>query len=249
MKKIENICYSDIGHPAQKLDLYLPEAESFPIFVYFHGGGIESGDKADVETMITYLLKKQIAVASVNYRMYPTAVYPEFIRDAAASVAWVRQNIEQYGSCTGIFVGGSSAGGYLSMMLCFDKKYFAPFGFLPTELAGFVHDAGQPTCHFNVLRERGLDSRLVVVDESAPMFHIGREPEYAPMQFIVSDDDMENRYEQTMLMLSTLKHFGYQNYDCKLMHGTHCQYVGEMYENGESILGKIVYEFIQKTLA
>lgn len=41
MKKIENIPYSEIGNKRQVLDLYLPEdTDSFPLFVYFHGGGI-----------------------------------------------------------------------------------------------------------------------------------------------------------------------------------------------------------------
>ena len=68
------------------------------------------------------------------------------------------------------------------------------------------------------------------------------EPEYAPMLFVVSDNDMENRYEQTMLMLSTLRHFKYDQSKIalKVMSGTHCHYV-DRYENG---LGSLVYEFI-----
>ena len=34
-------------HSAQALDLYLPDAAHFPVFVYFHGGGLEAGDKRD----------------------------------------------------------------------------------------------------------------------------------------------------------------------------------------------------------
>ena len=40
--------YFDIpygAHSAQRLDIHLPECESFPVFIYFHGGGFESGDK------------------------------------------------------------------------------------------------------------------------------------------------------------------------------------------------------------
>ena len=46
------------------------------------------------------------------------------------------------------------------------------------------------------------------------------------MRFIVSDNDMTNRYEQTMLVLSTLSHFGYKNYDHVVMHGGHIQQIG-----------------------
>jgi hypothetical protein len=66
------------------------------------------------------------------------------------------------------------------------------------------------------------------------------------MLVIVSDNDMENRYEQTMLLVSTLKHFGHtDNVTLKVMHGTHCAYVRAVDEKGDSILGKLVLEFIQ----
>lgn len=64
------------------------------------------------------------------------------------------------------------------------------------------------------------------------------------MRFIVSDDDMENRYEQTMLVLSTMKHFGYSRYDHKVMHGKHCQYCNT--QNGrEGGLGALILDFIK----
>ena len=34
-----------------------------------------------------------------------------------------------------------------------------------------------------------------------------------------------------MLMLSTLRHFGYGNYDCVVKNGTHCKYVKEIDED------------------
>ena len=155
--------------------------------------------------------------------------------------------MSRYGKVKNIFVGGSSAGGYLSKMLCFDKRWLAPYGIKPTDIAGFYHDAGQPTCHFNVLRERGIDSRRVIVDDSAPLYHIGEDSGYPPMLILVSDHDMENRYEQTMLLISTLKHFGHTDtVTLKIMHGTHCSYVDALDQDGESVLGKAVLDFVRK---
>ncbi|MBO7742247.1 MAG: hypothetical protein J6S21_06800, partial [Victivallales bacterium] len=64
------------------------------------------------------------------------------------------------------------------------------------------------------------------MDETATLFFLGLEKEYRPSLIIVSDDDMPNRYEQTMLFLRTLKHFGYDESrtELKVMHGTHCAY-------------------------
>ena len=245
MKSIMDICYSQ--ETDQYLDLHLPECEKFPVFLYFHGGGIEKGDKAAErnDPFIKHLTDKGIAVASANYRMYPTAKYPDFIEDAAAATAWVFENVKNYGEVTGIYVGGSSAGGYLSQMLCFDKRYLAKHGIDPMDITGFIHDAGQPTAHFNVLRERGIDRRRVIIDESAPLYHIGVDKQYPPMLVIVSDNDMKNRYEQTMLLMSTLKHFGLdENAKLQVMHSTHCAYVGKVDENGTSIFGKLVSDFI-----
>ena len=244
MRIIEDITYCDDGHPKQMLDLYLPDADEFSVFVFFHGGGLEKGRKGH-HSFTDYLVEKGIGVVSVSYRLYPTAVFPEFVRDAAASVAWVFQHIREYGNCKNIFVGGSSAGGYLSMMLCFNKAYLAPYKIEPTQIAGFIHNAGQPTTHFNVLRERGIDTRRVIVDEAAPLYFIGQEPEYAPMLFLIADNDIASRYEQTMLVLSTLKHFGYDQskIDLKVMHGNHTKY--GVNEKGESIFGVTVYEYIR----
>ena len=246
MRNVLDIPYGD--HPMQVLDLHLPDNDRFPVFVYFHGGGLENGSRRSTAVMDDYLTAHGIAVAEVEYRLYPEAQYPAFVEDAAAAVAWVKTHINEYGTATALYVGGSSAGGYLSMMLCFDGRYLGAHGIVPTDVTGFVHDAGQPTTHFNVLRERGIDSRRVIVDEAAPLYHIGTAETYAPMLFIVSDNDMAGRYEQTQLTLASLRHFGCDmtRVHYREMHGTHCAYVGKTDENGDSILGQILVEFMQK---
>ena len=246
MKLLENISYQD----GQHLDLYLPDTTQFDLFVYFHGGGLKSGHKADetAKLIAPFLAEHGVAVASCNYRMYPDAKYPDFVRDAASAVHWLSRHVGDYGKCERIFVGGSSAGGYLSMMLCFDGRWYAEKGEFPVPVCGYFHDAGQPTCHFNVLRERGIDSRRVIIDDSAPLYHIGTAEEYPPMAFVVSDNDMKNRFEQTQLVLSTLRHFGYDQSKIfyHLMHGTHCAHGFAVDDAGDSVLGKMILEFIEK---
>ena len=240
MKSIKNICYADCA----LLDVHLPQRDSFPVFVYFHGGGLEAGDKADDNVVFEYLTSKGIAVVSANYRMYPHAKYPEFVEDAAEVVAWVFKKMGSYGLVEGVYVGGSSAGGYLSMMLCFDGKWLAKHGLSPLDIKGYVHNAGQPTCHYNTLRERGIDPSRIIIDETAPLFHLGLAERYAPMLIIVADNDMPNRYEQTMLLCSALKNCGAENVELKVTHGTHCDYVRAVDANGCSVFGKMVGDFI-----
>ena len=246
MRKIIDIAYG--VYPSQRLDLYLPDGDAFDVLVYMHGGGLEAGDKALSDAFGEYVTTRGVAVASINYRMYPEAVYPEFVRDGAAAVAWVKKHIGEYGDGGRFFVGGSSAGGYLSMMLCFDRRWLAPYGIDPSSIDGYIHDAGQPTCHYNVLRERGIDSRRVIIDDSAPLYHVGTADVYAPMLFVISDEDMENRYEQTMLMLSTLRHFrcDMDRVQLRVMHGKHCAYTQGTPECPESMLAHILCEYIGK---
>lgn len=247
MRIYKGISYSDISDECY-LDVRLPDGdEEFYCLVYFHGGGLTQG--GTFEPFLEPLTENGVAVVSIQYRMYPNAKYPEFIEDAANSVKWTFDNISRYGKCKGIFVGGSSAGGYISQMLCFDSKYLKAAGVDPMAIRGYIHDAGQPTAHFNVLAtERGLDRFRVIVDESAPLYHMGVEKEYPPMLFIVSDNDMPGRYEQTLLAIATLRTFGISGDDkvrLKVMHGNHCAYVKELYENGKSLLADLICEQIK----
>jgi len=244
MKSFNDIKYGDFE--AHTLDLYIPDGKNFKTFVRFHGGGIEAGDKESSLEFKDYLIENNIAVVSANYRLYPNASYPDFIKDAALAVAWTFNNIEYYGGSKNIYVGGESAGAYLSMMLCFDKRWLAPYKIDSVDIKGYVHAGGQPTGHFNILREQGIDTRRVIIDEKSPIFHIGIAKEYSPMVILVSDNDMENRYEQIMLMVATIKHFGYNmdNIILKVMHGKHCSYLHEVDENGINVFGKIISDFI-----
>ncbi len=246
MREFFDISYTLARHEQQKLDIYLPDSENFTVMLYFHGGGLNSGSRKHDRQMADFLCANNIALISADYRMYPEAHYPDFLWDAAAAVAWVKKHIGEYGNCERLYVGGSSAGGYISMMLCFDPKYLAPYGLKPTDIDGYIHDAGQPTAHFNVLRERGLDFRRVIIDESAPLYHIGNAAEYAPMLFIVSDNDMAGRLEQTELVLATLRHFGYDQskISYRLMHGTHCAYLNAKAEDGVCVLAHEIVDYI-----
>ena len=86
MKILENLSYG--WHPDQVLDIYLPDESEFSTFVYFHGGGLEKGDKAktNMAEVATRLCEHGYGVVSANYRMYPQAHFPDFLIDAADAV-------------------------------------------------------------------------------------------------------------------------------------------------------------------
>lgn len=224
------------------LDTYIPDGEIKAIFLYFHGGGLEGGDKADAQAFASDFAQKGYGVISANYRMYPSHAYPDFLYDSALAVKWAKENYPTLP----LFVGGSSAGGYISQMLCFDQKYLKWAGLDGDVIAGYVHDAGQPTAHFNVLSKNGIDNRRIIVDESAPLYHVGTTDKYAPMLIIASDNDMQNRLEQTYLLISTLKHFGHEkDVHFILSHGAHCDYVIKI-ENEKSVFAQMILPFFDE---
>lgn len=245
MKIEKDIIYNAARPDDCRLDVYLPETGAYDrAFVYFHGGGIEGGDKIDFGQHAQLLTDGGTAVVSANYRMYPQAKFPDFIEDAAAAVAWTQRHLPG-----AVYVGGSSAGAYLSMMLYFDRRYLAEAGADADEIAGWAFDAGQPTTHYNVLRERGLDTRLVRVDEAAPVFfadearfaRVRPEKDFPRILILCADDDMPGRLEQNRLLAKTMEVFGFpaEKIDFRLMEGfTHCAY------DGLPLFGEILRGFL-----
>ena len=228
----------------QTVDIYLPDGEVKSVIVYFHGGGLIRGDKTAARVLAPYLTERGIAIAGVDYRLLPDAKYPDFIRDGASSAAVTYRYMKENYGCDRLYIAGTSGGAYISMMLAFNKEFLAEVGLDNSYVAGYFHNAGQPTTHFKVLEHSGEIPNRIVVDERAPLYYIGLEKEYPTMRFVVSDNDMANRYEETMLTLSALRTFGYTGFDHIVMHGTHCSYC-KVGEDGRSILAEMLYDFIE----
>ena len=170
-----------------KLDIYYPaDKKDFTTVVWFHGGGITSGNKHIPEK-----LKKQgIAVVAVNYRLSPKAKCPSYIEDAAAAVAWTFKNIEKYGgNPKKIVVSGHSAGGYLTSMIGLDKKWLAKYNIDANEIAMLIPFSGHCITHMTIRKERGIPDTQPVVDEFAPLSHVRADA--PPLILITGDRERE----------------------------------------------------------
>ena len=130
-------------HPAQRLDLYLPPSTTTPppVVAFLHGGGWAHGDKSPCPAAA--LTDFGLAVASVNYRLTPTAPFPAQIDDARAAVRWLRSHGADHGlDPTRIGAWGISAGGHLAALLGTAGHVDAVCDwFGPTDLARFPDDA------------------------------------------------------------------------------------------------------------
>lgn len=128
----------------QRLDIYRPPgAAEAPVVVFFYGGSWRSGDRADYRFVGDALAARGMVAVIADYRVYPEAGYPDFLRDAAQAVAWTQRHIDAYGGDPGrVFVAGHSAGGYIAAMLALDGRWLGGAGSSPTTLAGWIGLAG-----------------------------------------------------------------------------------------------------------
>jgi acetyl esterase/lipase len=181
-----------------KLDLYIPEGvTNFPTLVYFHGGGLTGGKRKGP----TWMVKQGIAVVAVEYRLYPKCNHPDYINDCAAATSWVFKNIKTYGGDPKrIFIGGYSAGAYLTAMLAMDKKYLKAQGVDANSLAGALVQSGQMITHFTVRKQLGYQTKQGVCDENSPMYHIQKTP--FPILLQCGDNDYPSRQEENHLFES-----------------------------------------------
>lgn len=189
-----------------KLDIYYPtDKKEFATIVWFHGGGLEGGEKHFPKEF----LNQGYAVIAVNYRLSPRAQNPAYTEDAAEATAWAFENIGQYGgSKEKIYLAGHSAGGYLCLMLNLDKSYLAKWGIDANKLAGAFPISGQTTTHYTIRKERGLASDVPIIDKYAPSNNIRKDA--SPMILITGDKDLEMlaRYEENAHLYALLKALG-----------------------------------------
>ena len=125
----KDIAYGD--NPRQILDIYEPEKHDAhnSVVVFFYGGSWQKGYKELYKFVGQAFTSKGYTVVVVNYRLYPEIYFPDFMNDAAQSVAWVHKNIGQYGGDPShIYVSGHSAGGYMSVMLSLNESYLKAVG-------------------------------------------------------------------------------------------------------------------------
>lgn len=117
----KDVAYARAGGRELKLDVYRPEevTEKHPAILQIHGGGWVIGDKREQGIpLLNHLAANGWVGFNANYRLSPTATWPEHLIDLKRAVVWIREHADEYGVDPDfIAVTGGSAGGHLTAMM------------------------------------------------------------------------------------------------------------------------------------
>ncbi|MGL5512613.1 MAG: alpha/beta hydrolase fold domain-containing protein [Sporomusa sp.] len=123
IKLISNVVYSQVpirgyDNIALKMDVLVPQQKApMPAIVYVTGGGFVSANKDNYIQQRMAMAEAGYVVASIEYRVAPTAIFPQPLEDVKAAIRYLKANAAKFNiNSDKIGIVGGSAGGYLSAM-------------------------------------------------------------------------------------------------------------------------------------
>lgn len=123
INQISNVVYEQVpmrGYPnvAMKMDILQPKSDKkLPAIVYVTGGGFINANKDNGIQLRMHLAEAGYLVASIQYRVAPTAKFPQPLEDVKSSIRYLKAHAEQFNiDPDRIGIVGGSAGGYLTAM-------------------------------------------------------------------------------------------------------------------------------------
>lgn len=124
----------------QVLDVYMPRgARAAPVVIFWYGGSFQFGRRDNYRFLGAALAQRGLVTVLPDYRLYPPAVFPDFLDDAAQAVRWVRDHAAEFGGDPArLFLMGHSAGGYVASMVALDRRYLTRAGAGDVKLRGLI---------------------------------------------------------------------------------------------------------------
>ena len=145
-----------------KLDVYVPTQprSDGKTVVMVHGGGWSTGSKEDFTFLGEALASRGITVVIPNYRLFPTARFPEFVEDCAWATRWAANRF----GADKLFLMGHSAGAHIALMLAANSDYLATAGVDRMKLRGVIGLSGA----YDTLALSSPETRVVFAGGSNP---------------------------------------------------------------------------------
>jgi acetyl esterase/lipase len=140
-----DIPYLPGAGPRQRLDVYAPRAgvRDAPVLLQVHGGGWVIGHKREQALpLMNHLAARGWVCVTANYRLSPKATFPDHLVDLKRALAWIRENIAEFGGNPDFVAAtGGSAGGHLCSLLALtpgDPEYQPGFESVDTSIRACV---------------------------------------------------------------------------------------------------------------
>ncbi len=130
------------------------------ILIFLHGGGYTMGNTHDhLELIAQLILKTQVTVLSVDYRLYPDAIFPAALEDVKTAYTWLLQN--NY-TAQQIAIAGISAGGLLvTQLILLCQQHQLPQPKVALVISGPCNlNFDLPSCEYNANRDWISQQRL-----------------------------------------------------------------------------------------
>lgn len=171
----------------QKMDVYLPATRnttSTKVIIMIHGGGWNTGDKADFNEYVDSLKKREpsYAIFNINYRLANTPdLFPAQEQDVKAAVEFIYNKRQEYLVSDKFALIGASAGAHLALLQSY--KYSTPVKpkaiidfFGPTDLIDLFNNPPNPL----------VQPQLILVTGSAPITNNTLYSQSSPLNFVSS---------------------------------------------------------------
>lgn len=198
--------------PQQRIEVIVPAAPStqpWPVVVFIHGGGWNSGDPRDYRFVGRQLARHGYLVVNAGYRLGPAGRYPAMLEDGAAALTWVQANVARFGGDTGgVCLMGHSAGAYNVAMLGLERQWLGrqalPEGFVrgmiglsgPYDFFPFTSDSAHNA--FGHVEPASITQPISFVRGDAP-----------PMLLITGDADETVKPRNTAALAKALAALGH----------------------------------------
>ncbi|MEO5662111.1 MAG: alpha/beta hydrolase [Nocardioides sp.] len=116
----KNIAYAEFGRRSM-LDIYRPAGEQLtdaPVLLQVHGGAWILGKKDEQGIpLMQHMAQRGWVCVAINYRLAPRDPFPAHVIDVKRAIAWIKDNIAEYGGNPDyIVITGGSAGGHLASL-------------------------------------------------------------------------------------------------------------------------------------
>jgi acetyl esterase/lipase len=106
---------ADVFHPPAALGD--PPAGGWPAILLIHGGAWRGGDRTQLRGYGILFARAGWLAVACEYRLSPTARWPEHLHDVKAALRWMRANAADLGiDPDRVALSGNSAGGHLALV-------------------------------------------------------------------------------------------------------------------------------------